>query len=184
MGGGAAGKRIRNGVLALPRRLREVLTLRIDPELPFPEIARVLRITDAAVVLDFHEANGRLRREVCEPPAAEGACPHFEVLLSSRAVGALDRAETARVEAHLARCGGCSAVADGNVRALELASVALAPGGDRATIEDLASSVVARVERSERRRQRGRHLLVAGALAALSVVLIAATVLVGQAAYP
>lgn len=52
---------VRAVVLALPRRQREVLTLRIDAELPFGEIARVLGITENAAKVNFHHAARRLR---------------------------------------------------------------------------------------------------------------------------
>ncbi len=53
--------RIRSEVLRLPRRQREVLTLRIDAELPFAEIAETLGITENAAKVTFHHASRRLR---------------------------------------------------------------------------------------------------------------------------
>jgi RNA polymerase sigma-70 factor, ECF subfamily len=52
---------LRAAVLALPRRQREVLTLRIDAELSFAEIARTLGITENAAKVNFHHAARRLR---------------------------------------------------------------------------------------------------------------------------
>ena len=54
-------RRLRAEVLLLPRRQREVLTLRIDAELPFAEIAEVLGITENAAKVTFHHGSRRLR---------------------------------------------------------------------------------------------------------------------------
>jgi RNA polymerase sigma-70 factor (ECF subfamily) len=53
--------RMRAAVLTLPRRQREVLTLRIDAELPFAEIAAALGITENAAKVSFHHATRSLR---------------------------------------------------------------------------------------------------------------------------
>jgi RNA polymerase sigma-70 factor (ECF subfamily) len=53
-------------VLRLPRRQREVLTLRVDAELPFAEIAETLSITENAARVNFHHATQRLRALVEE----------------------------------------------------------------------------------------------------------------------
>jgi RNA polymerase sigma-70 factor (ECF subfamily) len=55
---------VRAAVLNLPRRQREVLTLRIDAELSFREIAEVLRITENNAKVHFHHATRRLREVV------------------------------------------------------------------------------------------------------------------------
>jgi RNA polymerase sigma-70 factor (ECF subfamily) len=52
---------VRAAVLGLPRRQREVLTLRVDAELPFREIAEVLGITELNARVHFHHAARRLR---------------------------------------------------------------------------------------------------------------------------
>jgi RNA polymerase sigma-70 factor (ECF subfamily) len=175
--------RARSEVLLLPRRLREVVTLRIDPELSFPEIAQVLRITETAAALDFHDAARRLRDGAGGPKPGEAPCRRYDVLLSSRAAGALERGESARVEAHLAGCLACSAVADATAAALELAALGPASVGERALADELAPRVVAAVERAERRRAAGRRLAVV-ALAAASTVLAAAALVAGRAAHP
>jgi RNA polymerase sigma-70 factor (ECF subfamily) len=54
-------KRLHLAVLELPRRQREVLTLRIDAELPFADIADALGITENAAKVTFHHATKRLR---------------------------------------------------------------------------------------------------------------------------
>jgi RNA polymerase sigma-70 factor (ECF subfamily) len=61
----AAG-RMRRAVLRLPARQREVLTLRVDAELPFAEIAAVLDVTENAAKVAFHHAMRRLRAELAE----------------------------------------------------------------------------------------------------------------------
>lgn len=53
--------RVRRAVLALPRRQREVLTLRIDAELPFAEIAAALGTTENSAKVSFHHALRRLQ---------------------------------------------------------------------------------------------------------------------------
>jgi RNA polymerase sigma-70 factor (ECF subfamily) len=56
--------RLRRAVLDLPRRQREVVTLRLDAELPFAEIAEALDITENAARGSFHLAVKRLRTEL------------------------------------------------------------------------------------------------------------------------
>lgn len=53
--------RVRSAVLDLPRRQREVLTLRVDAELPFAEIAETLDITENAARVSFHYALQKLK---------------------------------------------------------------------------------------------------------------------------
>ena len=59
-----ATARVRRAVLLLPRRQREVLTLRLDAELPFAEIGETLGITENAAKVSFHLAARRLRAEL------------------------------------------------------------------------------------------------------------------------
>jgi RNA polymerase sigma-70 factor (ECF subfamily) len=58
--------RLRAAVLRLPRRQREVVTLRIDAELSFSEIADVLEIGENAAKVSFHHATRALRRKLAE----------------------------------------------------------------------------------------------------------------------
>ncbi|HEX4803604.1 MAG TPA: sigma-70 family RNA polymerase sigma factor, partial [Myxococcaceae bacterium] len=51
----------RVAVLKLPKGQREVLTLRIDAELPFAEIAEVLGISENNAKVHFHHAVKRLK---------------------------------------------------------------------------------------------------------------------------
>ncbi|MFO0585640.1 MAG: sigma-70 family RNA polymerase sigma factor [Anaeromyxobacter sp.] len=59
-------RRMREAVAALPRRQREVLTLRIDAELPFAEIAEALGTTENSAKVTFHHAVKRLRERLEE----------------------------------------------------------------------------------------------------------------------
>lgn len=59
----------RRGVLALPKRQREVFSLRVDGGLPFAEVGRLLGISEANAKTHFHYAVKRLRELV---RAAEG----------------------------------------------------------------------------------------------------------------
>lgn len=59
-----AEARVRQAVLGLPRRQREVFGLRIDGGLPFAEIARTLGITEGNAKTHFHYAVKRLKQEV------------------------------------------------------------------------------------------------------------------------
>jgi RNA polymerase sigma-70 factor (ECF subfamily) len=53
-------RQVRDAVLRLPRRQREVLTLRIDAGLGFAEVARALGITEGNARVHFHHAVRRL----------------------------------------------------------------------------------------------------------------------------
>lgn len=65
-------KRTRAAVLELPRRQREVLTLRIDGGLAFAEIAQALGITANAAKVHFHHAVQRLKARMANEDAEEG----------------------------------------------------------------------------------------------------------------
>jgi RNA polymerase sigma-70 factor (ECF subfamily) len=53
-------RRVKAAVLKLPRRQREVLTLRIDGEMPFEDVAQALGITVNNAKVHFHHAVKRL----------------------------------------------------------------------------------------------------------------------------
>ena len=57
-------RQVRAAVLALPRRQREVLTLRVDGGLSFQDIAQTLRITENNAKVQFHHAVKRLKAQV------------------------------------------------------------------------------------------------------------------------
>lgn len=54
-------EKLRREVALLPRRQREVLSLRLDAELPFAEIAQALGITENNAKVTFHHAARKLR---------------------------------------------------------------------------------------------------------------------------
>jgi RNA polymerase sigma-70 factor, ECF subfamily len=55
---------MRQAVVNLPRRQREVFTLRVDGGLPFAEVAATLGISEGNAKAHFHHAAKRLREEV------------------------------------------------------------------------------------------------------------------------
>lgn len=59
-------ERMRAAVADLPRRQREVFSLRVDGELPFARIAKVLGITENNAKVTFHHAVRRLEQLVKE----------------------------------------------------------------------------------------------------------------------
>lgn len=61
-------RQVRAAVLALPRRQREVLTLRVDAGLGFRDIAETLGITETNAKVNFHHAVKRLRALVADTP--------------------------------------------------------------------------------------------------------------------
>jgi len=63
--------RARKAVLSLPRRQREVLTLRVDGGLAFAEIAQALGITANNAKVHFHHAVQRLKAELAAEDAEE-----------------------------------------------------------------------------------------------------------------
>jgi len=63
---------VKKAVLELPRRQREVLSLRIDAALSFEEVAEVLGITVNNAKVCFHHAVKRLRALVGEVPPRGG----------------------------------------------------------------------------------------------------------------
>jgi RNA polymerase sigma-70 factor (ECF subfamily) len=64
-------RRLQSAVIALPRRQREVLTLRVDAGLPFRDIAETLGITENNAKVQFHHAVKRLKAEVVGAPEEE-----------------------------------------------------------------------------------------------------------------
>lgn len=63
----------RTAVLELPRRQREVFTLRIDAGLSFAEVAETLGITEGNAKSHFHLAVKRLKEEVAKRSSPGGA---------------------------------------------------------------------------------------------------------------
>ncbi|HVP68770.1 MAG TPA: sigma-70 family RNA polymerase sigma factor [Anaeromyxobacteraceae bacterium] len=69
---------VRKAVLELPRRQREVLTLRLDADLSFEEVAEVLGITRNNAKVCFHHAVRRLRELVGDRASAAADAPEGE----------------------------------------------------------------------------------------------------------
>ena len=100
-------------------------------------------------------------------------CRDFDALLALRAADALDPADTASLDQHLAGCAGCRAGLDAYAGALSLAKLPPVSDAERAVSSGLASAVLAEQGRRERRHKMGGRLLVAlsaaAAVAALTV---------------
>lgn len=93
-------------------------------------------------------------------------CRDHEILLSLRAAGALDAAESARVEAHLAGCAPCRAEADDLVATLELVRLPPVSEAERRAYGGLPGRTLAAARRSTRIRSIGKRFAVAAAAAA------------------
>jgi len=98
-------------------------------------------------------------------------CKDLEVLVSLRAAGALDPAETARVEAHLATCPACRAEADAVAGALALAKLPPPSETERRAVRDLPARTLDALHRADRRRGIARRVL-AGAFAAAAAAAV------------
>ncbi|MCK7482752.1 MAG: sigma-70 family RNA polymerase sigma factor [Candidatus Moduliflexus flocculans] len=150
-----ASVRLRRAALRLPRRQREVLTLRIDADLPFAEIAAALDCTENAAKVSFHLAVKRLRRDLQREPRSGGrmtACRDVEPLLLDRAAGDLAADATARLEEHLAGCAACRAEAAALDRTLTLVRLPPPDAAERAAMTGLADSVRLAQQASAHRR--------------------------------
>ncbi len=105
------------------------------------------------------------------------ACRDVEVLLSLRASGApdaLDAAEAARLDAHLATCAACRAELDASVAALSLARLPPASETERRALRDLPGRTLEAFHRGDRRRGLARRALVAVAGVAVAAGLASA----------
>lgn len=164
---------IRDAVLKLPRRAREVLTLVLDAELRTPEIAEILGITAGAAKANLRKATLFLRGTPASPkPAA--SCRELAASLPLRAVGELERVESVRVECHLAGCGACCDEASRIAEALAAASLAPPSPAERRALDDLPAHVLA----AFRREPVGERVL--SAMAATAVVATFALALFGR----
>jgi RNA polymerase sigma-70 factor (ECF subfamily) len=67
-----AERRMREAVLTLPRRQREVLTLRVDGGLAFRDIAETLGITENNAKVQFHHAVKRLKAQLAGGSEEQG----------------------------------------------------------------------------------------------------------------
>ncbi|HEX9242615.1 MAG TPA: zf-HC2 domain-containing protein [Anaeromyxobacter sp.] len=106
------------------------------------------------------------------------ACTDFEVLLSLRAAGALEPAEAARTEAHLAGCAACRAEAAADEAVLRLATLPPPSAAERRAVAALAADALATLRRREARAASWKRATVGfAAAAALALVVVAPAVL-------
>lgn len=109
------------------------------------------------------------------------ACRDHELSLSLRAAGALDAAEAARLEAHLAGCEACRAEAEAEAELLSLARLPPVSETERRALADLPARALDELRRAERRRFLLRRLSVGLALAAAAALVALAPVLIRDA---
>lgn len=162
--------RARAAVLRLSRREREVLTLALDAEIRIAEIAEVLGITVHAAKENLGRAALLLRG--APGPAPVAPCPELVSSLPARVLGALERAESLRVDGHVAGCRACSAEASGFADALAVASLAPPSGAERQALEEVPARVLAAL-----RGRRAAQMLRAFTLAAVGATLALALAL-------
>jgi len=105
-------------------------------------------------------------------------CEPFQVLVSLRAADALDAAESARLEGHLAACPSCRAEAAAGAEALALAALPPVSEAERRALRDLPARTLDALRRGERRRAGGKRLLAGIAVAAAAVALVLAPAVV------
>jgi anti-sigma factor RsiW len=106
------------------------------------------------------------------------ACKDLEVLLSLRAAGALEPAEAARVEAHLAACPACRAEAAADADVLRLATLPPTSEADRRATATLAKDALAAFRRREAFVASWKRAAAGfAAAAALALVVVAPAVL-------
>jgi anti-sigma factor RsiW len=99
-------------------------------------------------------------------------CKDLEVLVSLRAAGALEPAEEARVEEHLAHCRACRAEAAAAAEVLGLARLAPPSDAVRRAVAEVPARAVAEVRRETTRRRTfaRRGVAIAAAVAAALMV--------------
>lgn len=107
------------------------------------------------------------------------ACHHLEQLLSLRASGApdaLDLADAARLDAHLATCAACRAELEATAAVLALASLPPPSEAERRAARDLPARTLDALHAADRRVGVGRRFVLAAAgvavAAGLAVVLV------------
>jgi RNA polymerase sigma-70 factor (ECF subfamily) len=108
---------------------REVLVLRDVEGLTAPEVAKVLKISVAAVKSRLHRARQSVRTQVApilgigeKPP--KPTCPDVVALLSRHLEGDIDAQTCADMERHLEACGGCRDACDSLRQTLALCRTA------------------------------------------------------------
>jgi anti-sigma factor RsiW len=102
------------------------------------------------------------------------SCRDYELLLSTRAAGALDAASSARLEAHLSSCEACRTEAEGLAEAVGLARVPPPAEAELRAMEGLQARVFASWRRAQRSRGLRRRLAVGLAVAAAAAAMVLA----------
>jgi RNA polymerase sigma-70 factor (ECF subfamily) len=112
---------------ALDASQREVLVLRDLEGLSAPEVAKILGVSVDAVKSRLHRARVAVRQALAPvfgpagPARARGArCPDIVTLFSRHLEGEIDPRLCARMEAHIAQCGGCREACESLKRTLAM----------------------------------------------------------------
>jgi anti-sigma factor RsiW len=106
-------------------------------------------------------------------------CRDFELLVSLRASGApdaLDAAEAARLDAHLATCAACRAELDASTAALSLARLPAPAEAERRAARDLPARTLAALHEKDRRRGVVRRVALAVAGVGIAAALASAVI--------
>jgi anti-sigma factor RsiW len=111
-------------------------------------------------------------------------CRDFDVLLSLRAAGALDAAEAARLEAHLAGCPACRAGADDLAAALDLAKLPPVSDAERRAFDALPARTLAALRREARVRSIAKRVAAGLVAAAAAAAVVLAPALLHRRAAP
>lgn len=106
------------------------------------------------------------------------SCRDFEVLISLRAVDALDAKEKARVEGHLAQCESCQAAADHTAAAISLARLPPLSDAERRTFRDLPVRTLAALRIAGDRRSLWKEVAIVTAVAAAALFVVLAPALI------
>jgi anti-sigma factor RsiW len=108
------------------------------------------------------------------------ACKDFDLLLTLHATGALDPAEAARVEAHLAGCASCQAVAAADADVLAQAKLPPPTDAERRALADGPRRALAELHRKDRRRAGVKRIAAGFAAVAATVLAIVAPAFLGR----
>jgi predicted anti-sigma-YlaC factor YlaD len=105
------------------------------------------------------------------------ACEDLDLLLPLHATGALEPADSARVEAHLGECAACRLELEGDREALSLLKLPPVTAAERRAITMGPRRALAQLHGSDRRSARWKRISAAVAVAAAAVVAILTPVL-------
>jgi hypothetical protein len=105
------------------------------------------------------------------------ACEDLDLLLPLHATGALEPADAARVEAHLADCAACRLEVEGDREVLSLAKLPPVTAAERRAITMGPRRALAQLNESDRRSGRWKRVSAAVAVAAAAVAAILTPVL-------